>query len=239
MDNQQESLQFTIFMDSVNLKELTLHKKEYQTDTEKLAFIKSYLSMSAPEQLEYLNLGRGKASKMRQKLVAYISSLPNPNGFKEIIINSNNSYLVNTEGIVIRKSDRIQVKPMLDPAGYYRVSITHSKPNGTIADYERVHRLVATTFLPNPGNKRTVNHIDGNKLNNTITNLEWATHSENTVHAIETGLICQKYKSNPRPYSHKLTKAEEADIKLSSLTHAELARQYKVSETTIANIRKL
>ena len=47
------------------------------------------------------------------------------------------------------------------------------------------HRLVAQAFIPNPQNKKEVNHIDGNKANNYIDNLEWATSSENKQHAIE------------------------------------------------------
>lgn len=47
----------------------------------------------------------------------------------------------------------------------------------------KVHRLMAEAFIPNPLNKRTVNHIDGNTQNNTLSNLEWATYSENSAHA--------------------------------------------------------
>jgi hypothetical protein len=66
----------------------------------------------------------------------------------------------------------------------------------------RIHRLVALAFIPNPEMKATVNHIDGNKLNNCVTNLEWATQRENVQHAQVLGL---RYNSRniPRPYYRK------------------------------------
>ena len=55
-----------------------------------------------------------------------------------------------------------------------------------------VHRIVAGAFIPNLLDKPFINHIDGNKLNNDISNLEWVTASENTLHAYETGLMNKK-----------------------------------------------
>ena len=68
--------------------------------------------------------------------------------------------------------------------GYLRVKLSkNDKPKSYM-----LHRIIAEAFIPNLENKKCVNHINGNKKDNRIENLEWCTHSENVNHAIRTGL---------------------------------------------------
>ena len=81
--------------------------------------------------------------------------------------------------------DKVKIiKPDIIHTGYLRVLLYK---NGKTKSYY-VHVLVAKAFIPNPENKTQVNHIDGNKFNNNVENLEWVTPSENIVHAFEKGL---------------------------------------------------
>lgn len=73
-------------------------------------------------------------------------------------------------------------------SGYHFIILSknHKKFNTS------VHRLVAIAFIPNPDNKPTVNHIDGNKDNNNVDNLEWATYKEQLMHSFRIGIRCRQ-----------------------------------------------
>jgi len=93
---------------------------------------------------------------------------------------------------VIHKPERI-LKQQIDHKGYCRVSLHKRKALA-------VHRLVAFAFIPQVAGKNQINHIDGNKQNNCVDNLEWCNNSENAIHAIKTGLNDHTKYHSGRPY---------------------------------------
>ena len=97
---------------------------------------------------------------------------------------TNGEYQVSDTGLVkTTKTGRI-LRPNVSIHGYERVCLFKMDRERRY----RVHRLVAMAFIPNPDNLPQVNHIDGNKRNNNVSNLEWVTNHENVIHAKEHGL---------------------------------------------------
>jgi hypothetical protein len=107
------------------------------------------------------------------------------NGYEEEYKVSNRGYVIslprlifNGKGYFLSKQ-KILTGSVTDK-GYIRVELEGKSYT--------LHRLVATSFIPNPENKPQINHIDGNKTNNCVSNLEWCTNSENQLHAYKYGL---------------------------------------------------
>lgn len=107
---------------------------------------------------------------------------------KYIIINEFNNYAISNLGNIKNVKTGRVLKLCLNPRGYY--SYTFYKKG--IRKTFRIHRLVAIYFIDNPNNLPYVNHIDGNKTNNRVENLEWCTAKQNDEHARRTGLKVQE-----------------------------------------------
>lgn len=112
--------------------------------------------------------------------------------------------------------------------GYKAVSLNK---NGKSKSFN-IHRLIAINFIKNENNKPCINHIDGNKLNNEIYNLEWVTHKENNNHAIKLGLsevVGSKNKNS------KLTEKDVIDMRKLSrfFSQVELSKIFEVSTSNV------
>ena len=128
------------------------------------------------------------------------------------------------------------LKAGVSNTGYANVSLTKNKTKKNF----HVHVLVAGAFLPNPEGKREVNHIDGDKTNNRVENLEWVTGSENTRHAIQNGQL--KIKKGSQCHFAKLTDEQVRYIRAHYVArHREfganaLAKKFNVSPITIYDV---
>lgn len=96
-----------------------------------------------------------------------------------------NGYEVSNLGNVRNKTTQKILKGRLSKSGYLQVSVKLNETQKFSNRY--IHRLVAIHWINNPENKKEVNHIDGNKENNTMENLEWVTSSENQKHRHKLG----------------------------------------------------
>lgn len=99
---------------------------------------------------------------------------------------------------------------------------------------KQVHRLVAIAFIPNPYNKRTVNHDFGDTFDNRASVLSWATDSEQNIHAYRTGLR-RIGENHPNA---KLSNKQILEIRQSKLKQVDLAKKYKVSSPYICILLK-
>ena len=143
----------------------------------------------------------------------------------------NNNYYINKKGDIYSYYTNRILKQRNSKKGYPSVHLTI---NGEGVS-KVVHRLVAKTFIPNPDNLPQVNHIDGNKENNSVENLEWCTNEYNMRHSWELGLR-KPLKGNEIGTS-KLLEHEVIDIYGSEENSYKLSEKYNVSTSLINLIR--
>ena len=146
-------------------------------------------------------------------------------------------------GLITRKDNKpytvkpCKIKPYKTKCGYLLVELKCD-----LRIKESVHRLVLETFNPIEHMENyQVNHIDGNKINNNLDNLEWVTRSENMQHAMSIGLFNPHERCGEKHPMCKLTYNEVRQIRdlinNKVYTQHEIALIYNVSDTTISEIK--
>jgi hypothetical protein len=153
--------------------------------------------------------------------------------WKTLIYNKEelHDFLINTKGTIKSVKTNVEYTNYVGRTGYVLCSLPQGK-RGSCKNL-RIHKALAETFLENPNNYPVVHHIDGNKTNNELCNLEWVTYKTNTrkhwLKASEQHAVFN---------NRKLTKEQVCDILKSKtiLGCRELSEKYKVSKVTIYNV---
>lgn len=143
------------------------------------------------------------------------------------------SNLGNVIGTKRKGTNGAPLKQHVSKAGYYYI---HLYKNGVGKPF-KIHRLVAITFIPNPENKSQINHKDGNKLNNNVENLEWATPKENTQHALKV-LNVKRCSGIKHPKSLKIAIYENGKYVGISYGHHSTAKRIGCSPSGVEYLLK-
>ena len=143
-------------------------------------------------------------------------------------------YRISKSGIVFDVSKNSRKHSTKNSHGY---KVIYLSKNGDGNQF-RINRLVALTYLPNLENKPCVNHKNGIKYDDRVSNLEWVTHKENTRHAMDTGLM--KVKKGQEHSQSKLTEKDVLEIRElcenGYLFQYEIAEIYGIARNTVSSI---
>lgn len=140
-------------------------------------------------------------------------------------------YQITSDGRVFSLISNKFLSHGIKPGGYAFVGL-HKK--GVKTSYRMVHRLVAEAFIPNPYGKPEVNHINGDKLDNSINNLEWVTSSENTRHGFANGLLSQGVNH----HFNKLNPDQIKEVYYAKGKYRDIGKEYGISAQTVCNIKR-
>ena len=146
----------------------------------------------------------------------------------------NMDYTIDENGNVFDVKNNRFKKSYINKKGYIRYSFYINGKSKTFF----AHRLVLMTFNPIEGMENLqVNHIDGNKKNNNINNLEWCTQSENQRHAFKMGLISRKGTKNSQCRLTEEQVIDIADMILQGCTIKAISEKYNISKSLVSAIR--
>jgi hypothetical protein len=142
-------------------------------------------------------------------------------------------YIVTHAGCVYSTNNRrlVQLRPGVKPGGYQFVGLNC----GGGRKYEMVHRLVAKAFIPNPDDLPEINHLDGDKLNNSVENLEWCDRSANQRHMVAMLGIAAGGGKHPHC---KLVPEQVREIRALNGRYRDIAVVYGVSAQTVCNVKR-
>ena len=151
------------------------------------------------------------------------------------VVGYEQQYLVSNLGDVLRVKGRVHVmRAWKHPCGYLAIRLR--RPG--VTNLMLVHRVVAEAFIGPRPDGYEVNHLDGVKTNNFVSNLEYVTRSENMKHANALGLIDHSWRRGERLGWTKLTEARVLEIRMSNESSPVLGRRFGVSDSAIRDVRR-
>ena len=215
------------------------HRKMMELTADEILEIKSISRRKTGNDiLKRLNITTATFSRVRTRQYA-----PKPNKPVDIaglvtkdVVGYEGCYTVREDGYIFSKKRFACrggiVKQTINKLGYLVVYLCKGHKAKTV----KVHRILAIAFIPNPENKPQVNHKNGIKTDNSLSNLEWATAKENVKHAHETGLTY--HKRGHESLTTKLNETQRIEIaksySMDNVNQTELAKIYNVSQSLIS-----
>ncbi len=169
------------------------------------------------------------------KMYIQFEDIPTPIEYRDMVGKLEPYFGVLYNGEVYSKRTQRLISQHINPNGY-KVFATRLAGRNCKGICPRVHREIAKAYVPNPDDKPHVNHIDGNKVNNTPPNLEWCTNIENIRHAFANGLVPIRRGSDCS--CAKLTQEQVTEIRSlkGKMTHRAIGKKFNIAHSHITRL---
>lgn len=148
----------------------------------------------------------------------------------------NSSYRVDKHGNVFsfKSKHLLKLKPLIGRDGYLYINTYSKGKNKRVV----IHRLVAEAYITKKEGKNCVNHIDGNKQNNCVLNLEWVNHSENHLHAYAIGIRKRRFGNNATNLSinEKIARRIKIYLFVKNFSQTQVSNKLNVNREIVRSI---